>query len=670
MKKLTVLFFCLLFFCLSFTGSIFAETHYRYIRDPKIDIYFGHISYTETRLDGKDPIVLREGHSVPEVAVLNFPIAPGDTIITPGDRRCEIQFDTGTIIRLDINTEVKVETILAQSLTSNSKLTNFILNRGQIYVMYKQYSSSEILQILFSNASAKFKHNTVMMMRTNTDGSTDVRVDRGKASVLYGPDELHLEKIDLVKSNEANISVQNQILSTKYEGGVDFSLWNQDMNKNFLALHEGISDLPKPIQRMSPAVFNFAQKFSNIHGDWLWNDIYGYVWRPFTNDRYPSGEWQPYYYGQWRNINGDLFWVPQESWGWVPYHLGIWVWDKKTGWLWIPGSAFAPSWASWNFFEGRFTWRPLTLFDWLFQGFVYYYAPEKVFDSLLLGQQNNDDISWDGVSSVKKANLNKIYKNQLQKRSTIKAPLSKNLKKILANMRKAIRKGDASILASMKEMPKPTAVVHGNHLSSTSLLKMMMELDRMSAIIQGGLMARNPAVDPLGYARIAFRRSEYIANLALNMPVSQPDSAGGTAALNRLIQPQVWVLGETEGTIRRQQSDEQDKSGEFISPLGPRSDIKKYQGRFRDWNPDVKVAIRSGLTIKYSSPENAVRIPGLERMLSTGRRGIFNFSRAGAQSYASNSAAASSSSSSSSDSTSSSSSSSSSGLGTVSKTIK
>jgi len=648
-------------------NSVFAETHYRYIRDPKIDVYFGHISYTETRLDGKDPVVFREGNTVPEVAVLNFPIAPGDTVITPGDRRCEIQFDTGTIIRLDTNTEVKVQTILAQSLTSNSKITNFVLIRGQIYVMYKQYSSSEILQILFSNASAKFKHKTVMMMRANTDGSTDVKVDTGQASLLYGPVG-HLEKIDLKKSEEATISVHNQILYTKYEGGVDFSLWNQEMNKNFLALHKGMSDLPKPIQRLSPAVFNFAQRFSYLHGEWLWNDIYGYVWRPFTNDHYLPGVWQPYLYGQWRKINDDLFWVPQESWGWVPYHLGVWVWDKKTGWLWIPGSAFAPGWVTWNFYMGHFSWRPLTLFDWLFKGFVYFYSPSQVFDGLLLGQQINDDISTDGVSSVKKPILNKINKNQLQNNSTAPAPPSKKMRKILANLRKAIKKGETSILASMKGMPKPTTVVHGDHLSSSSLGKWMMELDQMSALIQGGLMARNPAVDPLGYARIAFRRNEYIANLALNMTVTQPDSSGGTAAQSRSIKPSVWILGETKDTIKRQQSAEGDESGGFVLLPGRLSDLTS--GRFRDWNPDVKVASRSGVTIKYSSLENAIRIPELERTSGRGKVGRFNFSRAGAKSFASTSSGESSSSSSSSGSTSSSSSSSSSSRGSKSSSTK
>ncbi len=117
-----------------------------------------------------------------------------------------------------------------------------------------------------------------------------------------------------------------------------FKSWNEKVNANFAALHEG-NVLPKPLQKLPPAVFEFAQKFGNLHGEWVWHDLYGYVWRPYLNDlRYPWGNWQPYFYGNWSNYNGQLFWVPGEPWGWVPYHLGLWMWDEKSGWVWMPGS--------------------------------------------------------------------------------------------------------------------------------------------------------------------------------------------------------------------------------------------------------------------------------------------------------------------------------------------
>jgi hypothetical protein len=34
-----------------------------------------------------------------------------------------------------------------------------------------------------------------------------------------------------------------------------------------------------------------------------------------------------------------LFLVPQESWGWIPAHMGTWVWLDR-GWTWIPGDWF------------------------------------------------------------------------------------------------------------------------------------------------------------------------------------------------------------------------------------------------------------------------------------------------------------------------------------------
>ena len=38
-----------------------------------------------------------------------------------------------------------------------------------------------------------------------------------------------------------------------------------------LTLHKGETPLPKPIQKLPKAVFYFAQKYSNIHGEWLWD---------------------------------------------------------------------------------------------------------------------------------------------------------------------------------------------------------------------------------------------------------------------------------------------------------------------------------------------------------------------------------------------------------------
>lgn len=596
MKRATFIFACLFVFLLNFSAFIRAENHYQYIHDPRTAVYFGHISYTEVKHDGKDPFVLREGKTAPEVAVLNFPIAPGDIITTTDSRRCEIQFDTGTIVRLDTNTELKVETILAQSLSSHFKLTNLVLNRGQVYVMYKQYNPPEVFQILSSNASAKLRHNTVMMMRANPDGGTDLRVDSGQASVLYGPDESRVEQVSVRKSRDVNISPQNKIHSVEYKKAVEFVLWNEDMNENFMAIHEGVSTLPKPVQRLSPAVFYFAQMYANLYGEWVWNDIYGYVWRPFTNDRYPSGDWQPYYYGHWREINGTLFWIPEESWGWVPYHLGIWVWDKKHGWLWIPGNAFAPAWAAWNFYRGFFAWRPWSVWDWYSVGTYshnYFWTPYYAY----FGTQDYDSLTGPnpppGDTPTKTPVLSKINKNQLKKKESVPFRPPKSMRKVLSNLAAAITKGDTRILDSMKAIPNPMVIVGENEINAVRLQALTKEFSQLDNTLQIGLMVVNRPLEAAHMAAKAFRRSEIITTLGKNLVIIRPDNA-------------VDRTTGREGALSSGGSAES-LSSRFESP----AQTSRAAVRFRDWNPDIQEAIRSGVTISYSAKHNMVQCPEL-----------------------------------------------------------
>ena len=107
-----------------------------YSVDPESKIYFEHISLVDIKEDGFDPVVIRDGSDLEETAVLNFPISPGDTIRTSEMRLCEIQFDTGTIIRLDKATELKLVTILAPSLSSRYMITNLELTGGRVYPLF------------------------------------------------------------------------------------------------------------------------------------------------------------------------------------------------------------------------------------------------------------------------------------------------------------------------------------------------------------------------------------------------------------------------------------------------------------------------------------------------------------------------------------------------------
>ncbi len=336
---------------------------YQVVNGPK-NFYFGHISLTDVRNDGQDPTVLRDGAKTPEPAILNMPLGPGDTIRTSKDRRVEIQFDNATIVRLDYNTELKIETIMAQGLSSANQMSNLVLAKGRLFVMYKQYNSRELFQVLTPKTAVKFKHNSVGLVELTPGPATDVQVQYGKATALYGADLKTPKSLEIKAKERATFTPDNRFALGEPRPVGDFEMWNKSVNDRFEALHEGQSELPKPVQKLMPAVFDWAQRFGSRYGEWVYDKYFGYVWRPFYNDVYPWGSWRPYYVGRWTYYNNSMFWVPTEPWGWIPYHLGVWQWSSKRGWYWIPGSAFAPAWVDWAFFAGNWSWRPWSMWDW------------------------------------------------------------------------------------------------------------------------------------------------------------------------------------------------------------------------------------------------------------------------------------------------------------------
>jgi hypothetical protein len=587
----------------------YAKSNYEYVNSPKTDIYFGHISYTEVKHDGKDPVVQRVGKREAEVAILNFPITPGDIIRTTESRRCEIQFDTGTIIRLDLSTELKIETILAQSLSSDKKLTNLVLNKGQVYIMYRRYRIPEIFQVITPTVAVKMKHRTVALINVREDESTDIQVKLGKASVVYGPDEQNIDEKKIKKLGKLTITKKHQALEGEYKVDVDFELWNEWVNENFEDLHEGVTPIPKPIHKYPKAVVYFAQKYSNLYGEWVWDDFCGYVWRPSYNDYYPWGNWKPYYYGSWREVNGQLFWVPEEKWGWVPYHLGVWMWSKKHGWIWIPGSAFAPSWTSWDFFMGYYSWRPLTLWDW---------------NSSYYGYGWDDSLISNAAQRTKKITV--ISKKQLKKKESPAYEMPKELKRAYNKAISALKKGDRRVLDSLGNIPDQIVVVKKQDLNSKSIQGKALRLREIPLKEQKEFLSKKSSKNAYQEAANTFKKNasrnfpadyyykieyyyeDYITSSLKKdeKPISDKGESLKTQKLPvdskvKKSKPRI-ISPEKETAIR--------KAGKSVSMVSKTSKPKPST-RFRDWNPDIGVARRMGVSIKYLSRNNEIRCPEL-----------------------------------------------------------
>jgi hypothetical protein len=291
---------------------------------------YGHVSLVEGT-----PKVVRVDNTQ-EDAVVNLPIAPGDVIATDKDSRCEIQFDNGTVMRLGKDSQLKVVTVLAPSLTSRWKITTLELLQGKLYSINQSYNQ-EKFQIITPNAAINLKNNSISTIDVRANDETHLFSDRGKFQVMYG-DKVKDLKTETVKNGQGFLVTKSDNLTPDQKRDIDFLSWNQYIDKNFKDLHYGVSKLPAKIYKYPKGLVTWAEKWSTLFGEWVYDDLLGYVWKP-ADERFAFSA-RPFFHAKFTTINNQLFLVPSQAWGWVPSHMGTWVW-MKWGWTWVPGSAFS-----------------------------------------------------------------------------------------------------------------------------------------------------------------------------------------------------------------------------------------------------------------------------------------------------------------------------------------
>ena len=119
--------------------------------------------------------------------------------------------------------------------------------------------------------------------------------------------------------------------------------------------------LPKPAPvAVQPAsttrTVDFFYKALDPHGDWIEVQGYGYVFQPAVA---ASRGWHPYQDGSWVHTDHGWAWKSNEPFGWATYHYGRWMRLNRRGWVWVPGSEWAPAWVSWRRSDDHIGWAPL-----------------------------------------------------------------------------------------------------------------------------------------------------------------------------------------------------------------------------------------------------------------------------------------------------------------------
>jgi hypothetical protein len=115
---------------------------------------------------------------------------------------------------------------------------------------------------------------------------------------------------------------------------------------------------PPAYEPPPPDVVTTYQADLSPYGGWVTVGTYGQCWRPNGI----AADWQPYTVGHWVDTDQGWAWVsdPAEAnWGFVTYHYGRWYQDPSNGWVWVPGTTWAPAWVAWRSGGGYCGWAAL-----------------------------------------------------------------------------------------------------------------------------------------------------------------------------------------------------------------------------------------------------------------------------------------------------------------------
>jgi hypothetical protein len=83
-----------------------------------------------------------------------------------------------------------------------------------------------------------------------------------------------------------------------------------------------------------------------------WADTrFGYAFIPNV-----QAGWRPYVNGRWGD---NRLWISNDPWGWATDHYGRWGFDDRIGWVWVPGTEWAPSWVAWREDANVTGWAPI-----------------------------------------------------------------------------------------------------------------------------------------------------------------------------------------------------------------------------------------------------------------------------------------------------------------------
>jgi hypothetical protein len=287
--------------------------------------------------------------SAEEAGSTNSPLFPGDSLKTGSDQRVELQLATGTLVRVDTDSDLTLQSLPGADARYRDNAV-LRLSVGTIRVVSASREKDE-LRIDTGSASVYVLGEGDFRIDVDGRGQTSVSSERGVAEVVGDGGSV------LVRGGMKTIvdpgSVPDEPRARSSFASDPFDRWCSNRDRAYEV--EGRRDDDGVLVEEVPEEIQPYYGELSTYGQWVDVPEYGQAWSPY--DVGPG--WRPYTDGYWSYGPGGYFWVSNEPWGWAPYHYGRWQWVTGFGWCWIPGRVFAGAWVSWSWGSLYLGWAPL-----------------------------------------------------------------------------------------------------------------------------------------------------------------------------------------------------------------------------------------------------------------------------------------------------------------------
>jgi hypothetical protein len=286
-----------------------------------------HIAY----LDGTATLA-RDGRA--EDATLNLPIVAGDQLRTR-DGRAEVVFGDGSVLDVDHFTTLDfLSDDLLRLVEGRVRLTI----GGRDRVSYRIDTPSGAVRI-----EEPGEYRVALIGESGSPLDVEVIAIRGFATLV---NDLGDTQVRAGQRAFASAS-----MAPSYAQSFNSAVW--DAFDQWAADRRDERTGTTSARYLPDEIRGYSGSFDR-HGDWRYEETYGYVWYPRVHV-----EWRPYYYGRWRHYSPwGWTWIAYDPWGWPTHHYGRWGF-RAGAWFWIPSRHWGPAYVYWASAPGYVGWCPL-----------------------------------------------------------------------------------------------------------------------------------------------------------------------------------------------------------------------------------------------------------------------------------------------------------------------